>query len=103
MMATPRKRPGAELLADTEMHLLSPEQVSAMLCISRPVLRSWARQGFGPAPIRVRGHIIGYFRSDVYAFIRTEAEKARLEHEAAHAAWLGELPEAELNDETEVS
>lgn len=98
-MATPRKRPGEDLFLHTEMHLLSPDQVSSMLCVSRPVLRDWAKQGLGPAPIRIKNRIIGYFRADVHAFVRTEAEKARREHEAAHETWLRSLPGAELNEE----
>lgn len=99
VMTTPRKRPGEDLLLDPEMHLLSPDQVAELLCVSRPVLRKWVTQGLGPAPIMIKGRVIGYFRADVYEFIRTSAEEARREHERVHAAWVRSLPEAEPNDE----
>ena len=58
--------------------LLRTEDLERELGISRETLRTWRRRGIGPRWQRVGPRIIGYRRSDVDAWLTTEADRTQV-------------------------
>lgn len=58
------------MIVDTQLELLTNEQVAALLKRSPKTLRNWRLEGRGPRPTKVNGRFVGYRRSDVEAWLR---------------------------------